>query len=350
MHTLMRGSGRLLPKVFAVALGLAVSRGAVCLRWRRRLWRSSGRPIPQGTSQLRHPGLGSVRPVPGPLRLQPSLASGLRLRTVCVRRGCRRRISVLFRTWLPPSEPPTLRRFGPARPFAYYGGPGYPDGECSNYYAPVSGLIIEKPVVTIGEPGDFGYVNENGDVYPGRDFGSFTGALPYPETLFAPYTFAAASTGSSGAEGEAKPVRPPYTPPAARSGAPSPSLSPAIGAPIPMHAPARYLGIDEEPVVDNEGVRGIKVSKVYPGSAAEKAGLHEGDIIHSINGYLTTEHGNLAWIIAVATPNNVLKMTVRSQSDGKIHTILAELPTPPVDTDRPPYLPPVGTGPPPSSR
>ena len=93
-----------------------------------------------------------------------------------------------------------------------------------------------------------------------------------------------------------------------------------------------------------------KSHKVFPESAAAKAGLHEGDVIHSINGYLTTEHGNLAWIIAVATPNNVLRMNVRTQSDGKIHAILAELPTPPVNTERPAYLPPVGNGPPPSTR
>ena len=68
------------------------------------------------------------------------------------------------------------------------------------------------------------------------------------------------------------------------------------------------MGIDEAPVVDANGVRGIKVTLVYPGSVAEKAGLHVGDVIHSINGYLTTQPGNLAWIIANASPDNVLKI------------------------------------------
>ena len=77
---------------------------------------------------------------------------------------------------------------------------------CANFFTPVEGLVIEKPVVTIGEPGDYGYVNENGDVYPGRDFGSYTGTLPYPETLFAPYTSAAAISGSSGGEGQPSPL------------------------------------------------------------------------------------------------------------------------------------------------
>ncbi len=117
-----------------------------------------------------------------------------------------------------PHEWPRLRRFGPATPFAYYGGPEYPMEDCFNYYSGIGGLAIEKPVVTIGEPGDLGHVNENGDVYPGRDFGPFTGAIPYPETLFAPYTSAGAATGSSGAVGPARPRTAPPNPPAARPG------------------------------------------------------------------------------------------------------------------------------------
>ena len=184
-----------------------------------------------------------------------------------------------------PHDPPKLRRFGPARPIAFYGGPEYPRYGYSNFFTHVEGMVIDKPVVTIGEPGDYGYVNENGDVYPGRDFGSYTGALPYPETLFAPYASEAAATGSSGAEGAAKPATPPYhAPPAARPGAPSASLAPADGEVTTVHAPGRDFGIEEEPTVDTDGVRGIKVANVFPGSAAEKAGLHPGDVIHSTNG------------------------------------------------------------------
>ena len=260
MHSLMRGSGRLLPKVFAVALGFCVVAGPSAFAGAD----GYGDHL-EGRFHKGHLGSGTLGWAP--YGLYPGLY-GFSLRWHPGYGYGRYALGVGADGGYPfysgpgyPHEPPTLRRFGPARPYAYYGGPGYPVGDCSNYYAPVGGLFIEKPVVTIGEPGDFGYVNENGDVYPGRDFGTFTGALPYPETLFAPYASAAASTGSSGAEGEAKPVRPPYTPPAAGSAAPSTSLSPAIGAAIPMHAPARYLGIDEEPVVDAEGVRGIKVTQ-----------------------------------------------------------------------------------------
>jgi hypothetical protein len=49
-------------------------------------------------------------------------------------------------------------------------------------------------------------------------------------------------------------------------------------------------------------------------------------VIHSINGYLTEQRGNLAWIIANAAPNNILKMNVRTARDGQEHTVTAQLP------------------------
>ena len=70
----------------------------------------------------------------------------------------------------------------------------------------------------------------------------------------------------------------------------------------------------------------MKVSRVYPGTAAEKAGLKPGDVIRSINGYRTEEPGNLAWIIANAAPDKVLKMIVRTADDAKEHTITVQLP------------------------
>jgi hypothetical protein len=78
-----------------------------------------------------------------------------------------------------PHEPPHLRPFGPTEPYAYYGGLGYPFFGWSNFYQDVGGLVVDKPVVGIGEPGDFGYVGANGERNPGADFGHFTGALPY---------------------------------------------------------------------------------------------------------------------------------------------------------------------------
>jgi hypothetical protein len=224
-----------------------------------------------------------------------------------------------------PHEWPRLRRFGPATPFAYYGGPEYPCDDDFNYYRGIGGLAIEKPVVTIGEPGDFGYVNENGDVAPGRDFGPFTGAIPYPETFFAPYTSTAATTGSIGAEGPAKLMTAVPSPSAAGAGPPAISVAPAVGDMSRSLTLGRDLGIDEEPVADPAGVRGIQVTTVYAGSAADRVGLRARDVIHSVNGYLTTQRGNLAWIITAAAPDNVLNMSVRRVADGKEHTIVVNL-------------------------
>ena len=73
--------------------------------------------------------------------------------------------------------------------------------------------------------------------------------------------------------------------------------APAVG---PLPTQRRLLGIDEEPVVLGGGVKAMKIGKVYPGTAAERAGLRAGDVIRSVNGYLTEQRGNLAWVIANA--------------------------------------------------
>jgi S1-C subfamily serine protease len=81
---------------------------------------------------------------------------------------------------------------------------------------------------------------------------------------------------------------------------------------------------------------------------AEQAGLQPGEVILSINGDLVERRENLAWTVANASPDKVL-MNVRNVSDGKVHTVTAQLPAEPVDTSRPSYLPPVVNGPPPAS-
>ena len=65
----------------------------------------------------------------------------------------------------------------------------------------------------------------------------------------------------------------------------------------------------------------MKVTNVYPGTAAERAGLGVCDVIYSINGYLTEQRGNLAWIIANAAQNNQLRMSVKTAKDGQEHAI-----------------------------
>ena len=85
----------------------------------------------------------------------------------------------------------------------------------------------------------------------------------------------------------------------------------------------RILGIDEEPVVLADGRKGMKVMNIYPGTGAETAGLQVGDVLISVNGYLTEQRGNLAWIIAKATPGSDVKLIVRTVKDGKDHTVMA---------------------------
>ena len=118
------------------------------------------------------------------------------------------------------------------------------------------------------------------------------------------------------------PTWPILSAPMAGFGYSAPTLSAANTA---VQGRGRNLGIDEEPVVEAGGVRGMKVTKVYPGTAAARAGIQVGDVIHSINGYLTQQRGNLAWIIANAAPNNVLEMKVRTARDGQEHTIRARI-------------------------
>jgi len=106
---------------------------------------------------------------------------------------------------------------------------------------------------------------------------------------------------------------------------PSP-VAPAEGAAVDAALPqGRYLGIDERAVVDSSG-QGMQVMRVYPGSPAEQAGLQMGDVIRSANGYVTEQHGNLAWIIANAAPNGVLQLNVRTARDGADHVISARVP------------------------
>jgi hypothetical protein len=212
---------------------------------------------------------------------------------------------------------PTLRRLGPEQPFAYYGGPGGPTPEHPKVFGPIGPLAPDNPVVKVElEPG-----------VPVLDYGCFTGVVPYPESTFAPYASVAVGGGSSiGVSPASPPNTPPNMTPAPGEqpeGVPPrpPGVAPPAGVP-----PAPPLGIDAGPSVDAGGVRGLKVARVYPGGAGEKAGLRDGDVIRSANGYVTEGPGNLAWIIANAAPDKVLRMSVRSASDGRVRTVTVPQP------------------------
>jgi hypothetical protein len=104
-----------------------------------------------------------------------------------------------------------------------------------------------------------------------------------------------------------------------------PPYSAPVARPTSVADRGKDLGIEEEPVVDARGARGMKVAKVYPGTAAAKAGIQAGDVLHSINGYSTQHQGNLAWILAHAAPNHVLEIHLRSVIDGREHTLTARI-------------------------
>jgi hypothetical protein len=201
---------------------------------------------------------------------------------------------------------PTLRRWGGINPFPFYAGPGGPTPTCPNYYAQTGPLATDTPVIeTLPEPGE---------ADPSSGYGNFTGVLPYPETAFAPFTTIAASTGSSrSVSSSTSPTSPP-------------SPAPAPGEMLDERAVSNSLGLDAEPFDDAAGVRGLKLTRVYPGGAAENAGLREGDIIRSINGYSTLLPSHLLWVIRNAAPDRTLKMSVRAKSDAASRSVTVPLP------------------------
>jgi hypothetical protein len=105
-----------------------------------------------------------------------------------------------------PHVEPRLRRFGKITPFPYYGGPGYPCYGSPNYFGGVGPLVVDPPVASVGDRGELGYAG---------DYGPFTGAPPYPDTLFAPSADADATTGAS------RGASPPYSSTPAASNAPA---------------------------------------------------------------------------------------------------------------------------------
>jgi hypothetical protein len=91
---------------------------------------------------------------------------------------------------------PRLRRFCGISPFLFDGGPGYPSQDHPNYFGEIGQLVVDREVAIESDIPELGST---------RDYGCFTGAIPYPETFFAPYATAAAASGSAGA----RPLSPP---------------------------------------------------------------------------------------------------------------------------------------------
>lgn len=88
-----------------------------------------------------------------------------------------------------PHPAPRLNRGCGINPFPHYGGPGQPTPSYPNFYGPVGPLVPTRQVVTI--------LPEPGEADPAVGYGCFTGALPYPESYFAPFAAAAATSGTA---------------------------------------------------------------------------------------------------------------------------------------------------------
>ena len=196
--------------------------------------------------------------------------------------------------------------FGFGYPSVYgygYGYPGY--GYGYGYGYPGYGL---------------GYYGYGYDSYPGYGYGS---GYYYPDYTYGTgYVYPGSSyvVNSYGNSGYVAAPSSGYTYSSAYGTVPLQATTPAALSSFPLPS----LGIDEEKVSDATGSH-IQVTRVHPGSPAERAGLKVGDTIVSANGYLTQEAGNLAWIINHHAPNGVVTLNIRKVANGQAATVNATL-------------------------
>jgi Do/DeqQ family serine protease len=83
---------------------------------------------------------------------------------------------------------------------------------------------------------------------------------------------------------------------------------------------ARSLGLDRP--------QGVLVAAVYPGSAAARAGIREGDLILAIDSQPVNDQGALNYQIATRRPGEEMRLSVRS-AGGQPRTVTVRAETPP---------------------
>ncbi len=198
--------------------------------------------------------------------------------------------------------------------FFGFGGLGLGYGLGYGYGYPGYGYGYGYPGYGLGYSG-YGYGS-----YPGYSYGS---GYYYPDYTYGTgYVYPGSSyvVNSYGNSGYVAAPGSGYTYSSAYGTVPLQGTTPAA----PSAFPVPSLGIDEEKVSDATGSH-IQVTRVHPGSPAERAGLQAGDTIVSANGYLTQDPGNLAWIINHHAPNGVVTLNVRKAANGQEATVNATL-------------------------
>ena len=215
---------------------------------------------------------------------------------------------------------PRLRRFGGITPFPYYGGPGCPTPDLSQL------LRGRRPARRRPAGHRDRAPNPARPTTPAATAPS-PGSSPIPSRS-SPRSRPAAGTGASTSGVSSGLPLPPSIHPAAAAGRPAAPAPPAAStSPLPrrprrgpLPRDRRRAGRRRERRARAEGLQGLCRERGGKGRPpCRRRDPLDQRLPH-------TEGGNLAWIIANAAPDRVLKMSVQAASDGELRTITARLP------------------------
>jgi S1-C subfamily serine protease len=78
--------------------------------------------------------------------------------------------------------------------------------------------------------------------------------------------------------------------------------------------------------------QGVLISAVYPGGAADRAGIRQGDVVLSLDGRPVNDQSGLSYLVATHRPGETMRLVVRSQ--GRERTVEVQAQTPPANPPR----------------
>jgi predicted metalloprotease with PDZ domain len=102
-----------------------------------------------------------------------------------------------------------------------------------------------------------------------------------------------------------------------------------LGLGVAQAGSGAFLGVVPEPIDEKIAEelgykgRGVYVASVVEGTAAEKAGMEDGDVIVELDGDKLVGPGHLRDVLGLHSPGD--KVKVKVWRDGKTHTLTAEL-------------------------